>query len=629
MPSVSAPLSASDNHQASTRSGVLFSVFCLFLPLVGALSSHYEVRELQLAVFLALGLIVFATCVRPNLAAVEDRMFQILVWSVSLCLLLSSASFSQYLWGWDIQREFAIFQQVSRTGVWNLESARALVAYDLYYNAAISISILPAIVRAVTGLGSQEVFKFVYPLLYSTVPVILYKIYRRMLSAKSAFLSTYLFMSYWPFYTEVIHIGKMQIAELLLVLSFLIFLSGINEKRSGVVVAMLLSAGVVTSHYSLSYIYIGFVAFSLVASCMGHLAGMLPFGVPRGLSRLLSQPVAVCTLTMMLLCGAMDLTWHMFVAGGSAIHALTIFLSMVIKGIVADFFNPASRPFEALQAAGLIAWVPGFLHDLYRLTNYIVQFCMLVGFIVFARRRNKNLSERKMLPLMTVALGFVGSAVILPFFGGIPFPRIYHISLLFTSTCFVIGAELLESWWRGAYSSLSHNLAVFRLPFSSRGKMIVTATILLSYFLFTSGWVWAVSLDRPTNIIFDSRRMANNPDTKASYYTEVDVPTDVNAALWLKSYGESGHVCSDYISAYHVLTAYGELGSTLLRHCDLQKSYIFLSELNMLHGIGTDYGEPFGEPSLYEVSADLFTHESNKLYSNGGTAIHASPLMGP
>jgi uncharacterized membrane protein len=612
---VTAPLFP-DNHQTSTPLIVLLSIACLSLPLLGGLSSQYEIQGLQLAVFLALGLIVFATIAGSSSTTTEDRTFQILVWSVSLSLLLSSASFSEYLWGWDIQREFAVFQQVSRTGLWNPGN-------DFFYNSAISISILPTIVWAVSGLGGQEVFKFIYPLVFSIVPVMLYRIYRQVLSPKSAFLSTYLFMSYWPFYTVLIEMGKQEIGEVLLILLFLVFLSAITRKVSGAAVALTLSAGLVISHYTLSYIYLGFAAFSILCS------------------RITRRVIAAWSLMPMLICAVMAFAWYSFVAGGSAVMILTRSLSIVVQGIVRDFFDPASRPLVALQAAGLSPVIPGFLHDLYRATNYMVQICIVVGFVVFVRKRNKSLAERKMLPLMTVALVFLGAAVVLPFFGGIPFSRVYHISLLFASPCFIIGAELLESWSRRAYNALSHNLLFFRLPFSSRGKMVVAATILLSYFLFTSGWVWAVSLDRPTSVVFDGKRMANYPEDiyVVSYYSMVDLRTDVNGAFWLKWYGEDVHLCSDYISVNHVLTAYGEFNyslshlypkSSLFHYCDLRKSYVFLSELNMLHGIGLDLEDRIGGSMfIYQISPDLFTRDSNRLYSNGGTAIYAeAPWIG-
>jgi len=573
------------------------------LPLVSGLSSYYEFRELELAVFLVLGLTVFATLVKLGSAALEDHIFEILVWSVSLSLILSTASFSQYLWGWDIQREFAIFQQVSRTGVWNFGN-------DFIYNSSISISILPAMVQALTGLDGQDVFKFIYPLVFSIVPVVLYKIYRRFSSPKAAFLSVFLVMSYYPFYNELVHIGKQMIAELLMVLLLWILVSEVNEKSLGVVGALLLSVGLITSHYTLAYIWFAFVAFSLVTS------------------RITRKVVAASTWVMVVVFGVMTLAWYAFVASGAALNTFVGWLSNVIQGITQDFFNPSTRPEEALQAAGLTAWTPGLLHELFRLTNYIVPLCIVVGFIAFVYKRKKSPAERKMLPLMTIALVFLVSAIILPSFEGIPFSRIYHLSLLFCSPCFVIGAELPIMWGRRACTSLSHYLPVFHLRFSSRGK-IIAATILFSYFLFTSGWVWAASLDpKPTSIVLDSRRMAAEPvKTDYLYYQDVDLPTDVNGAFWLRSYGENGpRYCADYVSRFHVLYAYAEFDSSqsqLLRYCDLSKSYIFLSELNVLHAVGVDFQEPYGTPLFYQFSTNIFTNSSNRLYSNGGTAIYA------
>lgn len=605
--SVSTPLSVPENHR--TPLIVLFSAFCMLFPLLGALSSQYEVRPLQLLVYFIVGLVVLATATRSDSTAAEDRKLQILVWSVSLCLILSSASYSEFLGGGDIQLEFPIFQEVSRTGVWTMQSS---LPNSSLYSSVLSISILPAMVRAVSGLGAQEVFKFLYPLVYSTVPLVLYRIYRRISCPKAAFLSTYLFMAFYPFYGEVLLIGKQQVGELLLLLLLLVFLSGMSGKRSGAALALLLSVGLVVSQYTLSYIFLLLVAVSI-------------FG-----AHITRKFVALCSLPICAVCGVMAAVWYVFTAGGSALNALTNFLSVFSQGMMLDFFSPSARPTEALQAAGL-NWQTcesvgcTFLHDLNRLTQYIVPFCIVLGFIVFARRRSGSLAERKMLPLMSAALLLLGSAVILPLFGGIPFQRLYHISLLFVSPCFVIGAEMVESWVRKAGTSASRITAIFHTPVSWRGKKIVAATILLSYFLFVSGWVWAVTLDTPTSLVLDGSRIAKLPgDMKSLYYGMVDLRTDVNGAFWLRWRGENGQLCSDYISAYHVLGSYGELEVTLLRNCKLQRSYIFLSEENMLHGIGVDNrGDHFGKPLLYEISADVFTNDANRVYSNGGTAIYA------
>ena len=119
--------------------------------------------------------------------------------------------------------------------------------------------------------------------------------------------------------------------------------------------------------------------------------------------------------------------------------------------------------------------------------------------------------------------------------------------------------------------------------------------------------------------------------TEAAYYGAVDPPTDVNAALWLRWSGENGHACSNYISYMHVLTAHGELkNSTDLSYCspkDLQKSYIFLNKMNIDHAVGVGEERWSSGVAIYPLSADIFTHDSNRVYSNGGTVVYAGTMM--
>lgn len=81
---------------------------------------------------------------------------------------------------------------------------------------------------------------------------------------------------------------------------------------------------------------------------------------------------------------------------------MTSFLSTVSIGVVRDFLDPASRSLEALQALGLASVTPGLLHDANMATNYLVVLSLLLGFLVFARKGNKTLTEKKMLPMMAV-----------------------------------------------------------------------------------------------------------------------------------------------------------------------------------------------------------------------------------
>ncbi len=571
----------------------------LLVPLASALASYYSARSILLVLFLLLGSTVFAVFLRPR-SADRDQLFLTLVWTASLSLLLSAALASTNLSGYDIHQEFNVFLQVSKAGVWNSLS-------NHQYNSALSVTILPFVTSLVSGLDGLVILKFVYPLIYSTVPVILYKIYRRLLNPEAAFLSVFVFVFYASFYDELISIAKQEVAELLVALVLLLLLTTrITRKKAGRLLVLVMTAGVIISHYSLAYIYILVFGFSIFA--------------PR-ISR---RFVALGGLRTFLISVAVALSWYSFAAAGSAIVSLTYFTRSLAISVLRDFFDPSSRPTIVLQALGISSVTPGLLHDWNRVTHYLVLFTLLLGFFAIASKRGKTDAERKMLTVMTAAWVVLGAAVSLPLFAsGLNLSRFYHITLLFVSPCMSYGAQQLVAGFRRLLSLLRPNLSAIHVPLST--ARLYAAVILLSYFLFTSGWTWAVSLDRPTSLILDSERMLTYPDIalRASYFNQYTVSQDVVAARWMKSHLASQQiVCADQTSRYHVLTSYGDLPTnwpTLPSDCDLSAEYVYLSALNTLYGIGTTT-DLFLRWPISDISMQLMA--KNKLYSNGSSLIY-------
>jgi uncharacterized membrane protein len=273
------------------------------------------------------------------------------------------------------------------------------------------------------------------------------------------------------------------------------------------------------------------------------------------------------------------------------------------------------------------------LHEVNRWTQILVQLCLFLGFLVFLRKREKSAAEREMSPLMSLALIFLGSAVVLPEFAAtLNMSRIYHIALLFMSSCFVYGAECVQLTLQSValhVKNPGHVASHPRVAASTR-KWFLAATVLFIYFLFISGWFWAVTSDVPTSFVLDSRRMASSADPSVSreYFADFTVLSDINAAGWIRSYQASSRpVCADSTAKYHVLTSYGEYTRKsgkfytdyLPDHCDFSRSYVYLSEYNTLHGLGSSYGpEPF---PISDISPTLL--RMNRAYSNGGATIYA------
>src|SRR5208283_5112883 len=210
-------MNSSMNETPDTSLNPWILSLLVLLPCVSAVGSYMGFHDILLGVFLVLGLSAFVPILRGN-GNFDDRLMMMLVWSVSLSLLLSSTFASDYIRGSDIHREYLVALQTSNTGFWSTR------VFD-DYTSILSVAILPTMINSLSALSIVQVFKFVYPAIFSLVPVILYKITRKILSTRAAFLSVFLFMSYDAFYNGLIGLGREEIAELLLVLLVLVLLS--------------------------------------------------------------------------------------------------------------------------------------------------------------------------------------------------------------------------------------------------------------------------------------------------------------------------------------------------------------------------------------------------------------------
>src|SRR5208337_3996579 len=184
------------------------------MPVAAALAGYYGFRDLLILVYFFAAASVFTVVFAP-LGESEDKFFILLLGAVALSLLFSGTLISPYISGFDMNQEFQLFQQVQQSGVW-------IPQISLLYNTALSVTVLPTTISLVSALSGTQVFKIIYPALYSTVPVLLYKIYRRFMNPKAAFLSVFAFLAYPASYVEITQLGREMVAETLLVLLILL-----------------------------------------------------------------------------------------------------------------------------------------------------------------------------------------------------------------------------------------------------------------------------------------------------------------------------------------------------------------------------------------------------------------------
>src|SRR5208337_1305537 len=86
------------------------------------------------------------------------------------------------------------------------------------YNSVLSTAIFAPILSKIGNLDIAWLFKVVYPVLYSLVPVALYQLFRKQTSDIVAFLSSFYFVTVLTFSMEMLSLPRQEIAELFLVL---------------------------------------------------------------------------------------------------------------------------------------------------------------------------------------------------------------------------------------------------------------------------------------------------------------------------------------------------------------------------------------------------------------------------
>lgn len=180
------------------------------------------------------------------------------LYQVALALLLMTSLRGWYTTGHDIQREYRVFILALSNLHWDINSYRDA------YNACISVTILPAIFRQITGIPETFIFKTIFQAIFALVPVLVYSIGRRHLGSLAAALGAIYFIAFPTYFGDMPFLNRQEIAFLFMTL---IFLTVVNTKwtptRRRWLVGVL-SIGVVLSHYSTTYTMIALFIGALI-----------------------------------------------------------------------------------------------------------------------------------------------------------------------------------------------------------------------------------------------------------------------------------------------------------------------------------------------------------------------------
>jgi len=523
-------------------------------------------------------------------------LYPLAIYVIALCLLYQTTLMSPYLVGSDIYTEYHFYQLATAAGYWDYTIASAV-------NSCLSITILAPVYSLLLNIGGVWVFKAIYPIIFALVPVILYHVFSQQIGRRKAFLAVFFFMAVPTFSLEMIALCRQQVAELFLALLIMLLVTQRLRTRQKIIICIIFAASIVVSHYAIDFIgfiYMGLFLpfiyilqsrwFRAIWSRLCSKSGGLP---PTGKQ--------VYPAALWIIVGAFFLTglaWYILVASGVNLDVLSWLwnsqtgtlasgISTIPTGQASGFFDFATRDVLIRTALGLDFFQATTQGQIFRILQLTTQLLLILGMLrLIFKPKGLNFSV-EYLSLCATSCLLLAACIFMPGFADLlNTTRMYHITLITLAPFCILGGEVIwlavtAAWRKLKYAKLatcnSTGIDDRRYP------AFITLTVLIPYFLLTSGLVYEItrqditdSIDTPYSIALSSYRL----DLSGVFCRQ-----DGLAANWLSQHSDDNTTLATDQHTHRIIQFHGFRGPVGGISLDtgslVANSYIYLTRWNV------------------------------------------------
>jgi len=499
---------------------ILFLSLFPFLAIIGTYLMNWHKTNIFLI------LLIILICLIVLLFAygkIPKKFYPFTIFIVAISLLYHISLISNYVTGWDIQGEYYLADLVIKNAFWNFKLNSTV-------NAMLSITMVGPIFSIISKISLDWVFKIIYPLIFSLVPLGLYNILKRQTNSEIAFLSAFFFIFLFVFYTEMIALARQEIAEFFLVLLIMLM---INKEMEGIKRSFLFivfGVSLVISHYGLSYIYMLslFIVYILIwLSDRYDIQKLINFIFKNKHTNhvAFNKKYNVINSTFMIFFITFTIAWYMYVSNSAPLTAILNIGNNILSSISTDFLNPNS-----VQGLSVIQTQLSTLHMLGKYVHLLSQFFIIIGLFALLSKRNRMNFTKEYLAFLIVNFAVLLAAITLPFFSSsLNTERLYQINLiLLAPLCVTGGITVLKI------------ISNYIKPFDFyKISLKLISIFLVFYLLFNTGFVYYVFNDGSTSISLNKTMDSANYNQK-----------EIMAVEWMNTYGfnssyEKGVVIAD------------------------------------------------------------------------------------
>jgi uncharacterized membrane protein len=444
------------------------SVFGVFI------MNKYNNNIILMILIFLVSLYVISICFFGN--KIPERIYPLAIFVISISIIIISPLRVKHIFGSDTHSEFYFFKDA-------LIHLHLSIFGNSSLNACLSVTLLPTIYQLFLNLNSEKLFIFLYPLIYSLHPLIVYTISKNYLKDVYAFLASFFFISQTLFiYTETNSRTSLAIFFFGLFLMIL-FSDNINLSQKRILLPFFMIGGIV-SHYSTTYFFFIIMFFMFV----GNLTFFRKYSHQK-----------IISLTFIILFAASIFCWYAQFTGGSATDSG---LNYILKTLntLNQFFLEESRHSSAQRIMGSsvdnlafsdkILWLLQWLTFIYigiGITTLVLNFKKMLftkpGF------EKKNLFMLKKIDsdfFLISILYLIGLflMVLVPYLSvGYGMDRFFALSITVLSICFVIGGIVLGKGLMLLLNIISINCNLKILCY------LPLLLLLITYFLSITGFI--------------------------------------------------------------------------------------------------------------------------------------------
>lgn len=217
--------------------------------LAGHLRTQYQQPALMYPAILSIAVVVLIVPFLPV------RTYPVTLFSLAAATLLHRNLVTGHVIGVDIQATYYVATVVRESAYWDLDLGGSLIALPV-------ITVVPAIYAVVADITLAYVFKVVFSVIVSLLPVAIYYLVRDRLGVRAGLFGGLFFLFY---HTTFYYSPEKEILGELFLLCMLIALFSDAPRPSNLVLAGLFGASMIQSHYAVTLIY----TFAMGAAVVG------------------------------------------------------------------------------------------------------------------------------------------------------------------------------------------------------------------------------------------------------------------------------------------------------------------------------------------------------------------------